>query len=158
MSAQSSKHTGNKTSPAQQRINRAMSLATLSHLLQLNFRDGARLITLTYAPNSYIPVGAYAERDITNWIRACRKQTGGEFQYVRAAERREGTRNITHRVVVSCQLEKAQGLAAGWIYGLATVEDIAGEQFPALAQRLVCGALTGQGRHSWAASRNLKQQ
>lgn len=86
MFCESAKHTGNKTSPTQQRINRARSTAELSRLLQLNFSDGACLIALTYDPEGYVPVGVFVEPDIVDWLRRSRRQTGSTFRYVRTTD------------------------------------------------------------------------
>lgn len=68
MTRQPAKHIGGKTPAAQQRINRALSAASLSRLLQLNFAQGAYLIELTYDPARYVPVGVYATQDIQDWL------------------------------------------------------------------------------------------
>lgn len=141
-----------KTNPAQQRINRAKSVATLSRLLQLNFQHGARLIVLAYEPGGYVPVGAYADPDILDWLRLCAKQLGGGFQYVRATAQEPAT---VHRVVTAIQRVEADGLAAQWEYGPAWVEEIAGGQLPALAEQIA--GKPGAYRRSWTASRRLKR-
>ena len=156
MSRRSTKHCGGNTSPAQQRINRAKSVATLAHLLQLNFPKGARLIVLTYYPGRYAPVGAYAEPDIVAWLRQSARQLGGGFQYVRSTE--QGPAPI-HRVITSIQRAEAEALAVHWEYGPARVEEIAGGQLPALAEQ-IAGKPEAYRRfrhHSWTTSKGLKR-
>lgn len=158
MPRQSLKHAGDRTSPTQQRINQAMSIATLSNLLQLNFADGARLIVLAYNPGGYIPTGAYAELDITEWVRRSRKQLGSAFQYVRFTGQGHGDRPATvHHVVVPFHLEAAEHLAGAWAYGLARVEKVECGQLVTLAAYLMANARTRPGRHTWAASRGLRR-
>ena len=158
MQIQSSKHPGSKTRPAQQRINQAMSLATLSRLLQLNFPDGARLIMLAYHSDGYIPTGACAEQDITGWVRSSRKQLGGAFQYVRFTGQGHGDRPATvHHVAVPLHLEAAEHLAGTWKYGPARIEKIECAQLVTLAAQLMANARVRPGQHAWAASRGLRQ-
>ena len=158
MQIQSSKHPGNKTRPAQQRINQAMSIATLSRLLQLNFPDGARLIVLAYHPDGYIPAGACAEPDITGWVRSSRKQLGGAFQYVRFTGQGHDDRPATvHYVVGPLQLEAAGRLASAWEHGPARTEKIECRQLVTLAAYLMENARTRPGQHTWAASRGLRR-
>ena len=152
MPRRSAKHCGGGTSPAQQRINRARSVATLSRLLELNFPGGARLIVLSYDPDGYIPAGAYAEPDIVDWLRWVSRQLGGVFQYVRATAQEPTT---VHRVITAIQRTDAEDLAAHWEYGPASVEEIADEQFPVLAEQIAGKA--GAYRHSWIASKGLKR-
>ena len=141
-----------KTNPAQQRINRAKSVATLARLLQLNFQHGARLIVLAYEPGGYVPVGAYADPDISDWLRLCAKQLGGGLQYVRATAQEPAT---VHRVIMGIESTEAKALAGLWEYGPAWVEEIEGGQFPALAEQLA--GKPEAYRRSWTASRGLKR-
>lgn len=87
MQRKSSKRTGDKTNPAQRRINRELSVKTLSRLLELNFPAGAQMITLGYESVDYAPMGECAEADIRAWVKLARAQIGGRFQYVRAIGR-----------------------------------------------------------------------
>ena len=158
MSRQSSKHTGDKTSPAQQRINRAVSMATLSNLLQLNFADGARLIVLAYSPGGYIPTGVYAEQDIREWVRLSRKQLGSAFRYVRFTGQGHSAQSAAvHHVAVPLHLEAAEHLAGTWEYGPARIEKIECAQLVTLAAQLMANARVRPGQHAWAASRGLRQ-
>ena len=86
MMRQSTRHSGEKTSAAQQRINHALSVASLSRLLQLNFSQGAYLIGLAYDPARYVPAGVYAAQDIQDWIRGVRNQMGTPLRYIRTME------------------------------------------------------------------------
>ena len=156
MPCQSSKHRGNKTNPAQQRINQAVSEATLSRLLQMNFSDGAFQIVLTYEAGGYIPVGAYAAQDIKDWILASRRFLGGTFQYVRTMEQgRDGKPVTVHRVITSCREWEAKAIAAKWKYGPAKVEPIETGQLPILAGLLKGNVKAEAGCHSWKASKGL---
>jgi len=146
------KHHGDKTSPAQQRINRAQAVATLARLLQLNFPDGARLIVLAYDEGSYCPVGVYAKQDVVDWVGLSRRQMGGVFQYVRVMEQDRAT---IHHVVTPIQRAEAERLAANWKYGPAWVDEITDGQLPALAEQFA-GKAEGR-RHSWSTSRGLKR-
>ena len=158
MPCRSSKHPGNKTRPAQQRINQAASVATLSRLLQLNFPDGARLIVLPYAPGGYIPTGVYAEQDIAGWVRSSRKRLGNAFQYVRITGQGHSDPPATvHHVAVPLQLEAAEHLASMWEYGPAQTKKIECGQLATLAAQLMVNARTRPGQHTWAASRGLRR-
>lgn len=158
MSRQSSKHTGDKTSPAQRRINRAMSMATLSSLLQQNFSEGARLIVLPYSPGGYIPTGEYAEQDIREWVRLSRKQLGSAFQYVRFTGQGHSAQSASvHHVAVPLHLEAAEHLAGTWEYGPARIEEVECGQLLTLAAQLMANARTRPGQHTWAASRGLRR-
>lgn len=150
MLRKSAKHCGGGTSPAQQRINRARSVAALSRLLELNFPGGARLIVLAYDPGGYIPAGAYAEPDIVDWLRWASRQLGGAFQYVRATAQEPAT---VHRVITAIQRADAEGLAAHWEYGPASVEEIAGGQVSTLAEQIA--GKPGAYRRAWTASKGL---
>lgn len=155
MPRQSVRHHGNRTSPAQQRINRALSEAALSRLLQMNFSGGARVIVLAYEPGGYVPVGAYAEPDITGWVRRSREQLGGVFRYVRVTARAGEGAATVHRVVVPCQCTEAAALAARWEHGPAWTEAVEPGQLAALAEQLLANAQSGVCRHSWKASKGL---
>lgn len=151
MPRRSTKHCGGNTSPAQQRINRARSAATLSRLLQLNFPNGARLIVLSYTPGGYIPVGVYADPDIKKWIRLSARKLGGAFQYVRAPAQEP---DAVHRVVAAVRRSEAEALAGLWQYGPAWVDELEPGQFPTLAEQLAGKA--EPIRCSWIASEGLK--
>lgn len=156
MPRQSSKHTGNKTSPAQQRRNQAMSEATLSRLLQMNFSNGAFQIILSYDAGGYVPVGEYAAQDISDWIRLARRYLGGTFQYVRTMEPGPDPNPMTvHRIITSCRGWEANAIAAKWQYGPAKVEPIDAGQLPALAGLLKGNAKPGSNRPSWVPSVGL---
>lgn len=148
---------GRKTSPAQQRINRAQSEASFSRLLQSNFSDGAHQIVLAYETGGYVPVGVYALQDIQDWIRETKHQLGAPLKYIRTMERVQGDDNpITiHHVVVSCRLAEAERIAARWEYGPAWVECIGPGQLPALAEQLFKASAAGSRRRSWSSSRGL---
>lgn len=156
MSRQSLPHPGNKTSPAQQRINRALSVAMLSRVLQMNFSDGARLITLAYNSGGYIPTGIYAERDIAEWVRSSRKKLGGAFRYVRiTGEGHSAQPAAVHHVAVPLQLEAAEYLAGLWEYGPTRIEKIECEPLVALAGQLIGSASVGPCRRSYSVSKGL---
>lgn len=152
MPRRSAKHSGGSTSPAQQRINQARSVATLSQLLELNFPGGARLIVLSYDPDGYIPTGSYADPDILDWLRRASRQLGGVFQYVRATAQEPTT---VHRVITAIQRADAEDLATHWEYGPASVEEITDRQIPALAEQIAGNPKAY--RHAWAASKGLSR-
>lgn len=157
MTRQSTKHSGGKTTAAQQRINQALSVASLSRLLQLNFAQGAYLIELSYDPDHYVPVAAYVEQDVSAWLRVARRQLN-EFQYVRAIEwARDDRPNTVHHVIMDLPKEDAECVMANWTLGPTRIKEIAGGQVPALAERLVANAGTETGRRAWTASRGLKR-
>lgn len=157
MELKPSKNAGNKTSPAQRRINRANSLAALSTVLQVNFSEGARLIALGYESAEYAPVGEFAQSDIRAWVRQVRTQLGGVFRYVRATEwGREDCPATVHRIVVAYPEAAAGVLAASWPHGPAWVEDITPRELPALAGRIAADA-AATNRRTWIASRGLKR-
>lgn len=158
MSRQSTKHSGNKSSPAQQRKNRAMSAAALSRLLQLNFSAGARLIVLTYDPSGYIPSWAYAQPDMVDWLHRIRKAAGGAFPYVRIIERQlDPQPAIVHRVVVPLRREDAQRFAEQWKHGPAWAEEITVGQFPALIEQVFKNEKDGGCFRCWSPSKGLKR-
>ena len=151
------KRTGDKTSPAQRRINRANSLATLSRLLELNFSTGARLITLGYTPTDCAPAGEYAETDIKAWVRSARAQMGGTFRYVRATgQGRGGDPAIVHRVVTVCPEASVESLAASWRYGPTSVAEVRAGELPTLAKWLAASE-AAPNRRTWISSRGLKR-
>lgn len=157
MTRQPEKHSVGKTSAAQQRINRAMSVASLSRLLLLNFSDEAYQIVLAYEASGYVPVGVYAMQDAQDWIRGARRQLCAPLRYVRTMEQRQGDDKplTVHRVVVLCQRADAERIAAKWTHGPAWVKYIEPGQLPALAEQFSSDVTAGSGRHSWASSRNL---
>ena len=152
MPRRSTKHCGGNSSPAQQRINRARSVAMFSQVIQLNFSSGARLIVLTYDPGGYVPAGAYAEPDIVSWIRLSARKMGGAFQYVRTTAQESAP---VHRMITSIGRSEAEALAGLWSYGPAWVEDLEPGQFPALAEQII--GKTDPFRRSWTASKGLKR-
>lgn len=156
MQRRSLPHPGNKTSPAQQRINRAMSMAALSRLLQTNFADGARLIVLAYSPGGYIPTGTYAEQDITEWVRLSRKQLGGSFQYLRFTGQGHSPQTATvHHVAVPLHLGAVERLAGIWEYGPARIERVECGQLVELAEQLEGSANAGPWRRAYSSSKGL---
>ena len=155
MSRQSTKHSGDKSSPAQQRKNRAMSAAALFRLLQLNFSEGARLIVLTYDLSGYVPSWAYAQPDRLHRIR---KAAGGAFTYVRIIERQLSPQPaIVHRVVISLRREDAQQFAEQWKHGPAWAEEITVGQFPALVEQVFKNEKGGGCFRCWSPSKGLKR-
>lgn len=151
------KHTGDKTSPAQQRINRANSIATLARLLELNFPEGAQMITLGYESAVYAPVGECAEADIRAWVRLARAQVGRAFQYVRTLEQGQDNGPATvHRIVTACKAETVAELAACWHYGPTSMNAVAAGELPALAGRLAAN-VAEPNRKTWVSSRGLKR-
>ncbi len=157
MQRKSSKHTGDKTKPAQQRINRKLSVSTLLHLLELNFSTGCHVITLGYESAEYAPAGEYAEADIRAWVKCARAQLGGKFQYVRATEHgRDGDYAAVHRIVTAYPERTARALAEIWTYGPIRVDAIGAGELPALAGYLTANAAV-PNRRSWIASRGLKR-
>lgn len=160
MTRQPAKHIGGKTPAAQQRINRALSAASLSRLLQLNFAQGAYLIELTYDPARYVPVGVYATQDIQDWLQGARHQVGAPLQYVRTMEQRQGDnwQLTVHRVVVSCSRTDAEKIAAKWAYGLTWVKLVEPEYLPALAEQFSKCPAAAAGRRSWSPSKGLVRQ
>lgn len=157
MTRKSTKHSGGKTSAAQLRINRALSVASLSRLLQLNFAQGAYLIELSYAPEHYASVPAYVEHDVSAWLRIARRQVKA-FQYVRAIEWPRGDKlTAAHHVIMDLSREDVECVMENWTLGPAQIREIASGQVPALAEQLVQNAGSETGRHAWAASRGLKR-
>lgn len=151
------KHTGDKTSPVQQRINRANSLAALSRLLELNFPMGARMLTLGYEPAEYAPVGEFAEADICAWVRRVRARLGGSFQYVRVTAHGQASETATvHRIVTVCPEYTAYALAEIWTYGPITVDEIGAGELSALAGQLAANA-AAPNRKTWVSSKGLKR-
>lgn len=151
------KHTGDKTSPAQQRINRANSISTLSRLLELNFSVGAQLITLGYESVDYAPAGEFAETDIRAWVRRAKARLGGSFRYVRATGwGRNDDPVIVHRVIVICPAETAKTLAAVWTYGPVWVDEVGAGELPALAGQLAANA-AAPNHKTWVSSRGLNR-
>lgn len=150
------KRTGDKTSPAQRRINRANSLAVLSRLLELNFSAGARLITLGYESADYAPERECAEADIKAWVRSARAQMGGTFRYVRAANQARATPAIVHRVVTVCPKAAVGALAASWEYGPTSVTEVSAGELSALAKWLAANEAAPNCK-AWISSRNLKR-
>lgn len=157
MTRQSTKHSGGRTLPAQQRINRAKSLSTLSDLLHLNFSTGDCLIVLGYRSGQYIPTGEYAEADIVDWVRRSKRQLAYGLKYVRATEQDRNGERTVHRIIVGAPKKSAVVLAAYWEYGPAQVEEIQAGQLPALAERLIKNTETVPNHKTWAASRGLKR-
>lgn len=157
MTRQSTKYDGGKTSAAQQRINHALSVASLSRLLQLNFSQGAYLIELAYDPARYVPVGVYAAQDIQDWIRAARHQIGTPLRYVRTMEQRQGDDKplTVHHVVISCCRTDAEKIAAKWTHGLTWVKIVEPGHLPALAHWFSRRSAAEAGRHSWIPSKGL---
>lgn len=151
------KRTGDKTSPAQRRINRANSLAALSRLLELNFSAGARLITLGYESAAYAPVGKYAEANIKAWVRLARAQMGGTFRYVRAMRQTRGSNPaIVHLVVTVCPEAAVGALAASWEYGPTSVTEVNAGELSALAKWLAENEAAPNCK-TWISSRGLKR-
>lgn len=142
MTRQSTRHSGGKTSAAQQRINHALSVASLSRLLQLNFSQGAYLIGLAYDPARYVPTGVYAAQDIQDWIRGVRNQMGTPLRYVRTMEQCGNKLLTVHHVVISC-------CRADWV---KTVES---GYLPALAHWFSRRSAAEAGRHAWVPSKGL---
>ena len=158
MTRQSTKHSGDRTPPALRRLNRAMSLSTLTDLIQLNFSAGDCLIVLGYRPGQYIPSGKYAETDITDWVRTVRRQLDSNLKYILATEQgRDGKTATVHRIVVRHPIEGASLLAAYWKYGPAKVEEVQAGQLSALAERLVPNTRTEPCKRAWTTSRNLQR-
>ena len=157
MTRQPTKHSGEKTSAAQQRINRAMSAASLSRLLLMNFSDEAYQIVLAYEADGYVPVGVYAVQDAQDWIRGARRQLYAPLRYVRTMEQGQGDDKpfTVHRVIVSCQRADAERIAAKWAHGPAWVEYIEPGQLPALVEQFSGYVTAGSGRHSWGSSKGL---
>lgn len=157
MMRQSTRHSGEKTSAAQQRINHALSVASLSRLLQLNFSQGAYLIGLAYDPARYVPVGVYAAQDIQDWIRGVRNHVDFPLRYVRAmAQRRDSDRPLTvHHVVISCCRADAERIAAKWAHGPTWVKPVEPGYLPALAYWFSRRSATEAGRHTWIPSKGL---
>lgn len=157
MQRKSSKHTGNKTKPSQQRINRANSIAALSRLLELNFSAGAHMITLSYAPMDPAFIEKHARADMYVWTRACQIRLGGSFRCARTASpRRDDSGAAVYHVITSCDAETAKLLAFIWPHGPTRVEPVEAAQLPALAERLA-GAPRLPNRRIWSVSRNLKR-
>ena len=152
MPRRSTKHCGGNSSPAQQRINRARSVAMFLQVIQLNFSSGARLIVLTYDPTGYVPAGAYAEPDIAGWVRLAVRKMGGAFQYVRTTAQEPAP---VHRMITSIERAEAEAIAGLWEYGPALVEDLEPGQLPALAEQIIGKA--GAFRRSWTASKGLRR-
>lgn len=157
MQRKSSKRTGDKTSPAQRRINRELSVKALSRLLELNFPAGAQMITLAYESVDCPPAGECAETDIRTWIRLARAQIGGVFQYVRAIGQGGGNEPaIVHRIITEIPNSTAWDIATIWPRGFISVEEIGAVELPALAGWLAANA-AGPNRKTWASSRGLKR-
>lgn len=157
MTRQSTRHSGGKTSAAQQRINHALSVASLSRLLQLNFSQEAYLIGLAYDPARYIPAGVYAAQDIQDWIRGVRNQMGTPLRYVRTMEQRQGDDKplTVHYVVISCSQVDAEKIAAKWAHGPTWVRPIEPGCLPALAKWFSRRSAAEAGRHAWVPSNGL---
>lgn len=150
-------HSGGRTSPAQQRINREQSESSLFHLLQRNFSGGAHQIVLAYEVGGYVPVGVYAQQDVRGWIREAKRRLGIPLRYVRTMEQGQGDdKPVTvYRVVVACAREEAERIAAKWEHGPAWVECVEPGQLPALAEQFSGASTAGSGRRSWISSRGL---
>lgn len=151
------KRTGDKTNPAQRRINRVNSIATLARLLELNFPAGAQMITLAYESVDFPPAGECAEADIRTWIRLARAQMGGAFQYVRAiGQGGDNEPAIVYRIITELPSSTAWDIATIWPHGFIRVEEIGARELPALAGWLAANA-AGPNRKTWMASRGLKR-
>lgn len=151
------KRTGDKTNPAQRRINRELSVKTLSRLLELNFPAGAQMITLAYESVDCPPAGECAEADICTWIRLARAQMGGAFQYVRAiGQGGDNEPAIVHRIITAIPSSTAWDIATIWPRGFIRVEEIGAGELPTLAGWLAANA-AGPNRKTWMASRGLKR-
>lgn len=157
MTRQSTRHSGGKTSAAQQRINHTQSVANLSRLLQLNFSQEAYLIELAYDPARYVPVGVYAAQDIQDWIRGVRNHVDFPLRYVRAmAQGRDGGNPLTvHCVVISCCRADAEKIAAKWARGPTWVRPIEPGCLPALAKWFSKRSAAEAGRRTWSPSKGL---
>lgn len=151
------KRTGDKTNPAQRRINRANSIATLARLLELNFPVGAQMITLAYESVDCPPASECAEADIRTWIRLARAQMGGAFQYVRAiGQGGDNEPAIVYRIITELSNSTAWDIATIWPRGFIRVEEIGAGELPTLAGWLAANA-AGPNRKTWVSSRGLKR-
>lgn len=151
------KRTGDKTNPAQRRISRANSIATLARLLELNFPVGAQMITLAYESVDCPPASECAEADIRTWIRLARAQMGGAFQYVRAiGEGGDNEPAIVYRIITELSNSTAWDIATIWPRGFVRVEEIGAGELPTLAGWLAANA-AGPNRKTWVSSRGLKR-
>lgn len=159
MPRKASKHTGNKTSPVQKRLNRKYARLKLTRLLNLNYPNGAYQLILTYAPDGYIPDGIHATPDIAVWLRATRGYVYNEFQYIRTIElkREKGKIIPIHRVIMDPACSKVEDLAAIWQYGPFYVERITPEQFPMWARRAITAKKPCLYWKCWVSSAGLKQ-
>lgn len=161
MQRKSSKRTGDKTNPAQRRINRELSVKTLSRLLELNFPAGAQMITLGYESVDYAPMGECAEADIRAWVKLARAQIGGRFQYVRAIGRGGGNDStVVHRIITAYPKETVAMLAENWIYGPVLVDEVEPGELAALAGQLAgqpAASAAAPNRKTWMAARGLKR-
>lgn len=157
MQRKSSKRTGDKTNPAQRRINRELSVKALSRLLELNFPAGAQMITLAYESVDCAPVGECAEADIRTWVRLARVQIGGVFRYVRAIGQGGGNEPaIVHRIITELPNSAAWDIATIWPCGFISVEEIGAGELPTLAGWFAANA-AGPNRKTWVSSRGLKR-
>lgn len=155
MTQESTKHSGEKTSEAQQRINHALSVASLSRLLQLNFSQGAYLIRLAYDPARYVPTGVYAAQDIQDWIRWARHQMGTPPRYIRTMEQCGNKLLTVHHVVISCCQADAEKIAAKWAHGSTWVRPVEPRYLPALAHWFSRRSAAEAGRRTWSPSKGL---
>lgn len=155
MTRQSTRHSGGKTSAAQQRINHALSVGSLSRLLQLNFSQGAYLIGLAYDPARYVPAGVYAAQDIRDWIRGVRNQMGTPLRYIRTMEQCGNKLLTVHHVVISCCRADAEKIAAKWAHGPTWVKTVEPGYLPALAHWFSRRSAAEAGRHAWIPSKGL---
>lgn len=156
MEQQTVKERRGNTPPVQRRANRTASAVKLARRLAENFSDGASLITLTYCPGGYVPIGIYAESDIKTWVRWARKEAGRKFPYARTTEQRDGPVTV-HRVIVAAERAEAERLAVLWEYGPAAVEKVKPACFPTLAESFTAEADRPPCKRSWTGSLNLKR-
>ena len=151
---------GTHTRPAQQRRNIRASRDKLETLLVANFQTGAVLVTLGYAEGIYMPSHALAEVQVTDWIKAVRRNVPQPLRYIRSTERNSEGEQLIHRVVLSFLPTDIPTFGQAWGYGPVTITPIQSGQQRELSA-LLMGATLAVGKNpvpcqrTWTTSLNL---